>query len=158
MRKLRPPTTWRQLLAPDYLGQLNNLCVAEREGGKDVGISHTFPYQTLILEQTLMVKKSSPSSAVVDHRGSRLTCRAAATPSSYFSFSSCFGWGGRLKNHKLVTLNPLPRLLHHPKLYKKIHKKHHEWTAPIGVIALYCHPVEHVVGRGKGQISPNQFA
>ncbi|KAF6081122.1 fatty acid hydroxylase domain containing 2 [Phyllostomus discolor] len=39
------------------------------------------------------------------------------------------------------------RLLHHPKLYKKIHKKHHEWTAPIGVISLYAHPIEHVVSN-----------
>ncbi|XP_051023231.1 fatty acid hydroxylase domain-containing protein 2-like [Acomys russatus] len=34
------------------------------------------------------------------------------------------------------------RLLHHPTLYKKIHKKHHEWTAPIGVITMYAHPIE----------------
>ncbi|XP_067851858.1 fatty acid hydroxylase domain-containing protein 2 [Heptranchias perlo] len=36
------------------------------------------------------------------------------------------------------------RLFHHPTLYKHIHKKHHEWTAPIGIIALYAHPIEHV--------------
>ncbi|XP_004737809.1 fatty acid hydroxylase domain-containing protein 2 isoform X2 [Mustela nigripes] len=39
------------------------------------------------------------------------------------------------------------RLLHHPAFYKKIHKKHHEWTAPIGVISLYAHPIEHVVSN-----------
>ncbi|XP_074865870.1 fatty acid hydroxylase domain-containing protein 2 isoform X2 [Carettochelys insculpta] len=37
------------------------------------------------------------------------------------------------------------RLVHHPLLYKRIHKKHHEWTAPVGVVSLYAHPVEHVV-------------
>nr|XP_048716764.1 fatty acid hydroxylase domain-containing protein 2 isoform X3 [Caretta caretta] len=37
------------------------------------------------------------------------------------------------------------RLVHHPLLYKRIHKKHHEWTAPIGVVSLYAHPVEHLV-------------
>ncbi|KAJ7316521.1 hypothetical protein JRQ81_002683, partial [Phrynocephalus forsythii] len=36
------------------------------------------------------------------------------------------------------------RLVHHPLLYKHIHKKHHEWTAPIGVVSLYAHPVEHI--------------
>ncbi|KAI8798362.1 fatty acid hydroxylase domain-containing protein 2 [Biomphalaria glabrata] len=36
------------------------------------------------------------------------------------------------------------RLLHHPRLYKYIHKKHHEWTAPVGIVSIYAHPVEHV--------------
>jgi sterol desaturase/sphingolipid hydroxylase (fatty acid hydroxylase superfamily) len=32
------------------------------------------------------------------------------------------------------------RLLHTPKWYGKIHKKHHEWPAPIGLVAAYAHP------------------
>ncbi|XP_077984819.1 fatty acid hydroxylase domain-containing protein 2-like [Glandiceps talaboti] len=35
------------------------------------------------------------------------------------------------------------RLLHHPVLYKRIHKLHHEWTAPIGIVAVYSHPIEY---------------
>lgn len=37
------------------------------------------------------------------------------------------------------------RLFHHPSLYKHFHKQHHEWTAPIGVVSIYAHPLEHMV-------------
>jgi methylsterol monooxygenase len=39
------------------------------------------------------------------------------------------------------------RLLHHPSIYKYIHKKHHEWQTPIAITAIYCHPFEHVFGN-----------
>lgn len=47
--------------------------------------------------------------------------------------------------HDHLPLSSL-RLFHHPHLYKHFHKQHHEWTAPIGVVATYAHPLEHVVG------------
>lgn len=39
------------------------------------------------------------------------------------------------------------RLLHHPRIYKYIHKIHHEWTAPISITAIYAHPIEHLMSN-----------
>jgi methylsterol monooxygenase len=39
------------------------------------------------------------------------------------------------------------RLLHHPRIYKHVHKIHHEWTAPIGIVSVYAHPLEHVISN-----------
>ena len=28
--------------------------------------------------------------------------------------------------------------------YAAVHKLHHTWTAPISIVAIYCHPFEHL--------------
>ena len=39
------------------------------------------------------------------------------------------------------------RIGHIPALYKRIHKKHHKFTAPIAPSAEYAHPAEHLVAN-----------
>ena len=37
--------------------------------------------------------------------------------------------------------------LHQPVLYSKIHKIHHQFTAPIALAAIYAHPIEVILGN-----------
>ncbi len=49
------------------------------------------------------------------------------------------------------------RMLHHRQLYKHIHKKHHEWQAPIAAAAIYAHPLEHSVTGNQLILNPDSF-
>jgi len=38
------------------------------------------------------------------------------------------------------------RLFHeNKKLYAAVHKLHHTWTSPVSFVAIYCHPLEHIL-------------
>ncbi|XP_035783792.1 fatty acid hydroxylase domain-containing protein 2-like isoform X1 [Anopheles albimanus] len=39
------------------------------------------------------------------------------------------------------------RFLHLGPLYRYVHKKHHEWSAPFAWTAMYCHPLEHILSN-----------
>uniref|UniRef100_A0A1I8GYD2 Fatty acid hydroxylase domain-containing protein n=1 Tax=Macrostomum lignano TaxID=282301 RepID=A0A1I8GYD2_9PLAT len=39
------------------------------------------------------------------------------------------------------------RWLHSPSLYKRVHKLHHEWQAPVAAVAMYAHPVEFLLSN-----------
>merc|ERR1719343_868805 len=40
------------------------------------------------------------------------------------------------------------RWLHeNKKMYSRVHKLHHTWTAPISFVAIYAHPFEHMVSN-----------
>lgn len=39
------------------------------------------------------------------------------------------------------------RILHWPFFYKRFHKMHHEWKAPIACSAIYAHPLEHILNN-----------
>lgn len=45
---------------------------------------------------------------------------------------------------KEIVFYYLHRLFHHRRLYKYIHKVHHEWQSPVAVMADYGHPLEHI--------------
>ena len=39
------------------------------------------------------------------------------------------------------------RLFHQRFFYERFHKIHHQWTAPVGLVATYAHPLEHLLSN-----------
>ncbi len=39
------------------------------------------------------------------------------------------------------------RMLHHPAIYSKVHKIHHEYVNSIALCAEYAHPFEYIFGN-----------
>ncbi|XP_032780137.1 fatty acid hydroxylase domain-containing protein 2 [Daphnia magna] len=46
------------------------------------------------------------------------------------------------------------RLVHHPKLYITVHKKHHEWRAPVAIASMYSTPIEYLLLLGAAAVGP----
>ncbi|KAJ6028696.1 hypothetical protein N7540_004272 [Penicillium herquei] len=49
------------------------------------------------------------------------------------------------------------RLLHVPYLYRRIHKKHHKFTAPIALAAQFAHPIEQIFANALPISLPPQL-
>ncbi|KAJ5717934.1 hypothetical protein N7488_003580 [Penicillium malachiteum] len=49
------------------------------------------------------------------------------------------------------------RLLHVPYLYRRIHKKHHKFTAPIALAAQFAHPIEQICANALPISLPPQL-
>lgn len=45
------------------------------------------------------------------------------------------------------------RLLHHPRLYARVHKLHHEYTGPIGFAAERAHPLETILSNHVSSVA-----
>jgi sterol desaturase/sphingolipid hydroxylase (fatty acid hydroxylase superfamily) len=48
--------------------------------------------------------------------------------------------------------------MHHPKLYSWVHKKHHEWKAPIAVSVVYTTKTENLmITAGTGLVNSSSL-
>lgn len=73
---------------------------------------------------------------------------------SYLTYANSFFSIGKVLIELLIAVPLvdtffylLHRLFHHPALYKRFHKKHHEVTAPIGISALYMTSTDLYIGN-----------
>ncbi|XP_045032888.1 fatty acid hydroxylase domain-containing protein 2 [Daphnia magna] len=53
-----------------------------------------------------------------------------------------------------IALYYVHRIMHHPKLYARVHKKHHEWHAPIAISVVYTTKIENLMITAGTALGP----
>lgn len=86
--------------------------------------------------------------------GSRSAYRVEASLPGAAEFVRDFGISILLRE---VMFYYAHRLLHQPYFYRRIHKKHHKFTAPIALAAQFAHPIEQIVANALPISLPPQL-
>ena len=86
--------------------------------------------------------------------GSETSYRVTATLPSTFEFVRDFAISLVLREALFYYSH---RLLHIPFLYRRIHKKHHKFTAPIALAAQFAHPLEQIFANALPISLPPQL-
>lgn len=68
--------------------------------------------------------------------------------------TTCIGCCIPFERRSFSSANSLlpHRLVHHPKLYITVHKKHHEWRAPVAIASMYSTPIEYLLLLGAAAV------
>ena len=80
-----------------------------------------------------------PTGLIAFHAGIRFATDAATLP----DFCTFFKHMVVCALCEEVGFYYFHRLMHYPSLYRRFHKVHHEWSAPVACVAVYNHPFEH---------------
>lgn len=120
-------------------------------GGEDVALVPNYQVPSKFSEILLLLAYSRrlDSTTVIGNVQSRF-CTVIYIASAMYSFSPLPALATAItlfSLFRIVSFRQIFRFLHSSLMYKKVHKRHHEWTAPISLVSVYCHPFEHFLSN-----------